>query len=271
MKLTYYKFNPTGNITLIVETPVPRESQSRIAAQLMELEKDAEQVGFLEPASSECALARLQMMGGEFCGNASICTASLLYGMLYPDSDGEKRICLEVSGVPELVGVSVTADGDGSFIGTVDMPFPEAVYDFTFFDGFDTYTFPLVRFPGIAHAIITKPFSPELARRLIADWCRQAKAEALGLMFFNESARKLDPFVYVASTDTAVWESSCASGTTAAAVWMSRLRRKAVKLSLHEPGGMLTAEAQLVSGEPEYIRMTGKAVLMGKHLRELST
>lgn len=271
MKLTYYKLNPTGNITLIVETPVPRESQSRIAAQLMALDKAAEQVGFLEPASSERALMRLQMMGGEFCGNASICAASLLSEMLPADSDGLKRISLEVSGVPELVGVSVEALSNDCWSATVDMPFPESVYDFTFFDGFDTYTFPLVRFPGIAHAIVTKPFSAELAERVIADWCRQAKAEALGLMFLNESSHRLEPYVYVASTDTAVWESSCASGTTAVAVWLSKLRRKAAKISLHEPGGTLTAQAQLLSDAPEYIRLTGKAELLGKYDVEIST
>ena len=43
----YRLFDPTGNITLLVETPVPVEEQPAVAQALMEQEPSAEQVGFL--------------------------------------------------------------------------------------------------------------------------------------------------------------------------------------------------------------------------------
>ena len=69
MDIQFIKTSPTQNVTILVLTQVPRASQPEIAAQLLRYDGvGGEQVGFLEP--SQTARARLQMMGGEFCGNA---------------------------------------------------------------------------------------------------------------------------------------------------------------------------------------------------------
>ena len=271
MEIKYCKINPTGNITLIVETPVLRESQAAVAAYLMSFDKDAEQVGFIEaPENSDCAL-RLQMMGGEFCGNASISAAALIAENLGCADNEALPMSLEVSGIDELVSVSVTKTGENSFTGTVDMPVPEAVYDYTFINGFDTRTLPLVRFPGICHVIMNKYFSPELAEKLIADWCRQLNAEALGIMFLNEGAKKLEPLVYVASTNTIVWENSCASGTSAVAAYLASAKKRSVSVSLQQPGGILSAEAEYKDGAVRRIRLTGAAVIEDKAEIDVNT
>ena len=70
MTLQYTVIDPTKNITLLVTTPVPRAHYARIASHLLAREKDAEQVGFLEPSDGQDA--GLRMMGGEFCGNATM-------------------------------------------------------------------------------------------------------------------------------------------------------------------------------------------------------
>ena len=46
MELRYTVIDPTKNITLLVTTPMPRDVQPRVAAELLRREKDAEQVGF---------------------------------------------------------------------------------------------------------------------------------------------------------------------------------------------------------------------------------
>ena len=268
MKISYFKVNPTGNITLLVDTPVSRECQSAVAAKLMAAVSDAEQVGFFEPAAAPCTPLRLQMMGGEFCGNASISTAAVLL-----NGTGEEAFTtpLEVSGMAEDIAVSVKRNADGSFTGTVDMPIPEAIYDYTFINGFDTYTLPLVRFPGICHVIADKRLSPVIAEKYVADWCRQLKSEALGIMFFDKAKNTLEPFVYVASTDTAVWETSCASGTSAVAAYVAKLKRHSVSLSLRQAGGVLTAQAEYSANDVRRIRLTGSAVIEGKFEIELGT
>ena len=70
MELRYTVIDPTKNITLLVTTPVPRDVQPRVAAELLRREKDAEQVGFAEGLAA--GDPRLQKMGGEFCGNATM-------------------------------------------------------------------------------------------------------------------------------------------------------------------------------------------------------
>ena len=268
MIIEYWKVDPTGNITLIVETPVPRESQSRIAGELLRRDNDAEQVGFLEAPEKSGARLRLQMMGGEFCGNAAISAAAIITCCLEPDGGSVRELFLDVSGAPDIVPVKISAEYGGCS-GTVSMPLPESVSSFDFRLGDDTCTLPLVRFPGICHCIVNGGLSRETAQRCIADWCRQLDAEALGLMFCDEAAGSLEPLVYVASTDTAVWESSCASGTAAAAAYLACARGVDVSISLREPCGMLSAEAGLRGGKVCSLKLTGKAVIVGKHMAEI--
>lgn len=265
MKIEYWKVDPTGNITLIVETPVPRESQSRVAAQLLRLDSSAEQVGFLEKAERPGARLRLQMMGGEFCGNAAISAAAIIIGCLEPEYGDASELFLEVSGASDIVSVAICGDS-GGYRGTVAMPLPESVEMLDLGSG---RTVPLVRFPGICHCILGSGLFRVKAERLISGLCAKLKAEALGLMFYDEAASSLDPLVYVASTDTAVWESSCASGTAAVAAYLASARGKPVSISLREPRGVLSAEAELFGGKVSLLKLTGRAEIVGRYMAEI--
>ena len=88
-------------------------------------------------------------------------------------------------------------------------------------------------------------------------------------MFYDESVGSLEPLVYVASTDTAVWESSCASGTAAVAAYLACARGGDVSISLSEPCGVLSAEAVLRGGKVGSLKLTGKAVILGKLKAEI--
>ena len=48
MNISYTKIDPAGNITVIVDSFVPREQQSRVASELMKRDVTVEQGGFLE-------------------------------------------------------------------------------------------------------------------------------------------------------------------------------------------------------------------------------
>ncbi len=48
MNISYTKIDPAGNITVIVDSFVPRKQQSRVASELMKRDVTVEQVGFLE-------------------------------------------------------------------------------------------------------------------------------------------------------------------------------------------------------------------------------
>jgi diaminopimelate epimerase len=70
--------DPAKNITVLTLTPVPPEERARVAGALLnDPSLKAEQVGFVIPPPHGAPLWRgstlwsLEMMGGEFCGNAA--------------------------------------------------------------------------------------------------------------------------------------------------------------------------------------------------------
>ncbi|MBQ9062002.1 MAG: hypothetical protein IJ121_04110 [Eubacterium sp.] len=136
--IKYHVMDPTGNITILVETPVEEASQPFIAAELMQLEPDAEQVGFLtipavksagtQPAGTQpagitgqtaadtperhtddqrfCDIA-LRMAGGEFCGNATMSAAAFYAAR---NNIREGTVTVRVSGAAEPVPVEIHLD-----------------------------------------------------------------------------------------------------------------------------------------------------------------
>ena len=255
MELRYTVIDPTKNITLLVTTPVPRDVQPRVAAELLRREKDAEQVGFAEGLAA--GNPRLQMMGGEFCGNASISAAALMArkgGIVSGD------IALEVSGADEPLCVKVQKLDGRKYLGTVAMPLPVGIETARF----GSHELPVVQFPGISHVICDGSLSVFDAEANIRSWCEALNVDALGLMFLDGSSLK--PYVYVRSTDTAVWESSCASGSTACAAYLAARSGEAQTVVLQNPCGELRIKAELSGGALGSLLLTGSAEITGKHL-----
>lgn len=106
MKVKIRVADPAGNITIFVMTPLEKERYAGIARQILERkELGGEQVAFVE--RTEQGTLRMEMMGGEFCGNASRSFAYLLCRL----SGKERKECLvEVSGSPKpLKAIADTA------------------------------------------------------------------------------------------------------------------------------------------------------------------
>lgn len=106
MNISYTKIDPAGNITVIVDSFVPREQQSRVASELMKRDVTVEQVGFLEKPDDPCCAVRLQMMGGEFCGNASLSAAAVIFSRAGLAEGLYCEELFEVSGAAEPVKIS---------------------------------------------------------------------------------------------------------------------------------------------------------------------
>jgi diaminopimelate epimerase len=257
--------DPTGNITILVETPVPEASQPFAAARLMELEPAAEQVGFLSSGRDGAELS-LRMAGGEFCGNASMSAAVYEEIRKAGKEAGARKILLNVSGAAKPVKVEVEAfaapggDQEPQFRGTVEMPRPLRIRRAELsLEGTDTEV-QAVEFEGITHLIIiedadgapgrsTAAKIRQDAERLAPLWCEALGAEALGLMFLNETEGTMKPLVYVPAAGTLVWENSCASGTTASGAFLADRQavdgvRRDFRISLRQPGGSLSIRAE---------------------------
>ncbi len=235
MNAEYYVLDPTGNITILVSTPVPLDLQVRTASALMEREAAAEQVGFLSEGR-DCDLS-LRMAGGEFCGNASMCAA-----VIAAMRTGKKKdiIRLRVSGAPDIVTVRVGEKSDGSFTGCVNMPVPGKI-EIRELPGAGMR--PVVSFDGISHIILEELIPKEEAEAFAGKWCRDLGADAVGLMFLDRTQDTLTPLVYVPSAGTLFWENSCASGTTAVGAYLASESGKHVVKALRQPGGALTVDA----------------------------
>lgn len=233
--ITYTLFNPTGNITLLAETPVPTASQPSVAAELMALEPETEQVGFVAFGPDAVSL---RMAGGEFCGNAAMSAAALF---LERSGKTEGSVPVHVSGTKDAVAVRLAALPDGGWRGAVSMPRPESVGREQFPDG---TRYPTVHFPGIVHVILEKEIAREEAEALAPALCAQLKADALGLMFLNREEESLTPLVYVPGAGTLCWETACASGTTAVGAYLAAKTGHPVNLKLKQPGGVLEIDAR---------------------------
>ena len=255
-KIQYALLDPTGNRTILVESPVPVPEQPAVASKLMELEPSAEQVGFLTVNGEEVAM---RMAGGEFCGNATMSAAALT---AIDRGISDKSLSVSVSGTPEPVAVHVTALEDGRMRGTVNMPMPVGIKTETFPGG---EVFPVVRFEGICHVIVESPLSREAAESLAPKWCRYLNADAVGIMLLDREAETLAPLVYVPAANTLCWENSCASGTTAVGAYLAA-REGSVSVSLKQPGGSLHIETD-AEGR---LLLTGTVRLLHRRTAEIA-
>lgn len=259
MTLQYTVIDPTKNITLLVTTPMPRARYTEIASHLLALEKDAEQVGFLE--SSEEHDAALRMMGGEFCGNA---TMSLGAWLCRGETEGVTRhFTLDVSGVdyPVPCDISVVRYG---YIGTVSMPLPEKIETLTLPFGEGEISLDAVFLPGICHIIAPNGTVQRYqAEDALRKWADILQMDAVGLLLFDETAMHFDPLVYVKATDTMVWERGCGSGSASIGAWMTKKEGKGQCLSLKQPGGTIAVASVLQDGAITSLTITG-TVAVGK-------
>ena len=261
MQLSFVKTSPAENITILVDTPVPREKQPAVAGKLLRL-LGGEQVGFIEPPSVWDARARLQMMGGEFCGNATMSVGVYLAMKAALAEDEKKSYVLEVSGSDAPVPCSVKKQG-GRWLGTVQMPLPISIGEYRLPTG---KSVPRVDFPGITHLIVPADaarFPRSEAERDIRALCRELGAPALGIIRCEEEKRFIEPLVYVAATDTAIWERGCGSGSAAIGAWMTKKEGKGQCLSLKQPGGTIAVASVLQDGAITSLSITG-TVAVGK-------
>ena len=291
--MIYSILDPTGNITALVESTVPVSRQPEAAAGIMARHPEVEQVGFVTftgfTEQEPSAAAHLRMAGGEFCGNASMCAAAL-YRIRKGMGETGHTVLLSVSGAAGPVEVHVRpAGGDLSPAGTAaeqaetgvfrtDIRMPEAAgieevpLRYEHLDG----VLPLVRMQGISHILIEEasPFFIMRQDRTMAEeaavrWCRELQAEGLGLMFLQRTEDngamqeyRLTPLVCVPGSSTVFWENSCASGSSAAGMYLVRQAGGAVKVRFREPGGCLTVES---SGLEGVTRLFGQVRLTGTY------
>lgn len=245
--MTYSIFDPTGNITALIEGSCSSEE----IADLMRADPEIEQAGFVREAyNTESGFdAVLEMAGGEFCGNASMCAAAWL---AIRKNAGDMKARLKVSGTEEPVDVFLKKNEDGGFQADVLMPKALEIRETVLSDGEVSGSVPLVKWEGLSHVIIEEGsvFSylgkgKAGAEAAVKNWCRSLSAKGLGLMFLKGNGERLEmaPLVYIPGSDTIFWEHSCASGSSAAGMYLAQKTNREVTAELAQPGGVLKVKS----------------------------
>jgi diaminopimelate epimerase len=273
-ELSYCILDPTGNITALAEGEVPVSRQPEMAARIMRLHPEVEQVGFVRfssegPAEEKTSggsgrnglpgsgiSVQLRMAGGEFCGNASMSAAALyLHRTAASGSEAWQSVFLQVSGAAEPVEVrlkEIAAEKGTAWSARVKMPQASGI------EPFEDMT--LVRMQGISHIIIEEGSSffrlkddRTAAEAAVRAWCGRLSADGLGLMFLEQAEgahlRKMTPLVYVPGSGTVFWENSCASGSAAVGMYFSAKSGARADLTLQEPAGNLQVLSDPAAGE----------------------
>jgi diaminopimelate epimerase len=247
------KCSPSGNITALVFTPVERKFHARISQEIMRSQPDVEQVGFIESAGDPAALGRLQMMGGEFCGNA----ASAYFSILSRQRHILKAL-IEVSGKTAPLKAALVGD-------RVELKLSERI-------DIRKSTVPgstaVVDMEGITHLLCEMPV-PEDEKTSAADLLSANKLldlPAAGVIFFSQTGQEvhITPVVWVKETRSLVCESACASGTMALAVWMKRHNTyPGQAIHVTQPGGAVISvnSEQGANGQVE-ITMQSRVTLL---------
>jgi len=244
-EVRYGIFDPTGNVTALVETAVDGKDMTAVAAAVMARHPEVEQVGFCDAGGDD--LPTLCMAGGEFCGNATMC-AALLRAIRLGWGPGEHEVSVRVSGAEGPVRVRLDLADDQGASASVLMPPAVSVSDAFLVHAGTAATLPLVRMQGIAHLVVVpeSPFAHLIdntddAERAVREWCALVASDCLGLMFLGDrgDGLRMTPLVFVPGVDTLFWEGSCASGTAAVGMVFARDARRAVELELDQPGGTL--------------------------------
>lgn len=234
MNIEYIVADPAGNITGLVMTAIAKSDHKRVARYLLEHSPHGlEQVGFVS-GCRDCD-GTMDMMGGEFCGNAS-----RSFGLYLASRNLSRRkdvAFIRVSGAEGILEVRTNPDTGEAKIKMPPVMGMEAV---------DTKAYgrvPMVVMEGIRHLIlIGQPVVKTEAEDLIRKLAESQVSDALGIMYYDEASNFMTPLVWVRETDTMYWESSCGSGSVALAEYLTKDSKGPWQARFHEPGGSLKVE-----------------------------
>ena len=258
MNIQYIKADPSGNTTIFVLNPVDPALRSSLANVLLQPDcVGAEQVAYLSHRPGE--VVRVDMMGGEFCGNASRSAAAY---MLMSEGKEKGEYAVSCSGCAEILQANAAKRADGTYDAYIEMPRPSAVEAVIVDVGGMPGRFFRVELPGIVHFVHFMPAgSMDHKERLwqaVQDYVTGGEAhmpEAYGLVLFDPASLRMVPAVYVAATDTLYWEQSCGSGSAAVAAALACVGKKDVSCTIRQPGGVISIAAAVGGEEKELQRI----------------
>ncbi|MFE5429691.1 diaminopimelate epimerase [Peribacillus simplex] len=240
-EIDFIKFNPTQNMTILVKTNYLIEEYKHIASKIMSYDSvHAEQVGFIEKPINNKASAKLQMAGGEFCGNACMALAAFIASEKGLKHNDLAEIILEASGTDKLITCQMKRNLD-EYHCLVTMPIPKKIEQRTIkYDGNDLNMI-IVRYHEFIHIVIeVEEFSKtvrEKAQSLAKLLGVTLGANLIGVLLYKSKSEEMAPLIYVPHLDSMIWERGCGSGTASLGAYLAWKNKGEIVTNIRQPGG----------------------------------
>lgn len=250
---------PSGNTTAIVFDQLLYADRKALNESVMNAWKsqnpnqpEIEQCCFVTLPRDPVAVARVEMFGGEFCGNAARSVAWVV-------AKGQDYAGLiEVSGVERPLEFKVS-DGEVK----VEMPLPK---DKTLVQRVAEGA--LVQLDGISQLVVTRRQDEQTPRELLADLLKSNKYDlssqpAVGVSYYSQDSGKAEFCVWVKDVDTIFDETACGSGTSAIGVALAAEAGKSVSMDVTQPSGeTIRTEASYAKGGIDKSFIAGEVTVL---------
>ncbi len=270
MKLNFIKVSPTQNMTIFVMDPVSPSNHIDISNKLMDYGSlHAEQVGFIQRSGD---YVRLQMMAGEFCGNATRSLAAIILDRKLgkiEEKGNDFYIKLETSGLEQVVECRVRkTDKNHVYMSEIHMPLPIARSKLKIILSEEELDIDRVDFLGISHFIVDdkKIKDRDLLYSLIKEVMDKEDYLAFGIMYYDYEDNFLIPLVYVKPTNSLYWEKSCGSGTTALGAALAYKYNTDIDRVVDQPGGQLKVKVKIGNNIIQEILLDGPVDIVAEGL-----
>ncbi|MEX2948396.1 histidine racemase CntK [Staphylococcus warneri] len=245
--IEFSKYNPSGNMTILVHSQHHPRDYAKIANQLMaSTHVCCEQVGFIESNNlnhgDDC---RLVMSGNEFCGNA---TMSYMHYLQEHQRLKTQQCYLSVSGCDDLV--PCTIHGYQQY----EVGMPQAQYVTTEYLHIAQHMWQAIKikYESYVHYVIpiedvTATFKQQVAQFVHEQqWSEQFKT--IGIMLFNVQDQYLHPLIYIPEVKSLIWENSCGSGAASIGVFHNYQSQQSCEdYIVYQPGGSISVTSAYCS------------------------
>ena len=231
MKINYYIVNPGGNITAIVQGKFAKRIKLKITKNISKNNSTIEQVGFWTNAKNKNFDARLEMAGGEFCGNALRSLGAILAFR------NKNNLCIvESSGLKIKIKSSTKSS-------SVSLKLDLLKYENNIYS-----------MPGIKYFLSKRIFTKLTAKKVL-NKNKLLENKAAGVISYKTigvNKYEINPIVWVKDTTTLYEETACGSGTLALA-YMLYKKMGIKKLNIKQPSGFvfrtkITKKEIIISG-----------------------
>lgn len=246
----FSKYNPSGNMTILVHSQHHPDDYAMIAHQLMQsTHVCCEQVGFIESINQgNGEHGRLVMSGNEFCGNATISYMHYLQEHHMLDLQ-QSSYQLNVSGCDYLVPCTIRGRNQ------YEVGMPQALdvaTEYLHIAGQQWHAFKIT-YDSYIHYVM--PIEENMMNSLnslksqVAQFVREQVWEShyktVGMMLFNTQTQYLHPLIYIPEVQSLIWENSCGSGAASIGVFNHFQNQSPCEdYTVYQPGGSISVTSK---------------------------